>query len=138
MGDAIEVVSRAVRERLLSVGADALADPEWHVLRVVRLLQAADRGTLGRLLADAPIAELIDVADALDAIGAPNAGQRLRTATENLTEANDPGHGLTRGAVVDHAAALLREQLAAMRPELERRLLAFAIRQRALGLVATR
>ncbi len=48
------------------------------------LLNSAERGPLRRLLADTPIAELLNVADGFDAIGSQNAGQRLRTAAERL------------------------------------------------------
>ena len=130
MSDAVELVSNAVRHRLLRDGADALREPEWHLLRVSHLLNAAERGLLARLLADTPIAELLDVADGLDAIGSPNAGQRLRTATEHLAVANDPGHGLTRADTVASSASLLAEQLAAMRGEIEHQLVEYAVRHR--------
>jgi hypothetical protein len=130
LSDAVDLVSNAVRQRLLRDGADALRDAEWHLLRVSHLLNAAERGTLLRLLADTPIAELLDVADGLDAIGTPNAGQRLRTATEHLAVANDPGNGLIRADTVATSASLLGEQLAAMRGEIERRLVEYAARHR--------
>ena len=130
MSDAVDLVSNAVRRRLLRDGSDALREPEWHLLRVSHLLKAAERGTLARLLADSPIAELLDVADGLDAIGSPNAGQRLRTATEHLAVANDPGNGLTRADTVATSASLLGEQLAAMQGEIERHLLEYAVRHR--------
>ena len=130
MSDAVDLVSNAVRRRLLRDGADALRETEWHLLRVSHLLNAAERGTLQRLLADTPIAELLDVADGLDAIGSPNAGQRLRTATEHLAVANDPGNGLIRAGTVASSAGLLGEQLAAMRGEIERRLVEYAVRHR--------
>jgi hypothetical protein len=140
LSDAVDLVSNTVRRRLLRDGAGSLSEAEWHLLRVSHLLNAAERGTLGRVLADTPIAELLDVADGLDAIGAPNAGQRLRTATEKLTVANDPGNGLGRDDTVARSAALLGEQLAAMRAEIERQLLEFAVRhrERMTDAVATR
>lgn len=130
MSDAVDLVSNALRRRLLRDGVDALREAEWHVLRVSRLLNAVERGMLARMIADTPIAELIDVADGLDAIGSPNAGQRLRTVTEKLAVANDPGNGLVRAGTVATSASLLGEQLAAMRGEIERRLLEFAVRHR--------
>lgn len=130
MSDAVDLVSNAVRRRLLRDGAGALSEAEWHLLRVSHLMNAAERGTLGRLLADTPIAELLDVADGLDAIGSPNAGQRLRTTTETLTVANDPGNGLGWADAVESSASLLADQLAAMRGEIERQLLQFAVRHR--------
>lgn len=130
MSDAVDLVSAALRRRLLRDGAAALGEAEWHLLRVSHLLGAAERGQLTRLLADTPIAELLDVADGLDAIGSPNAGQRLRTATEHLAVANDPGNGLVRADRVSAAAHLLGDQLAAMRGDIERRLLEFAVRHR--------
>lgn len=130
MSDAVDLVSNALRRRLLRDGVDALREAEWHVLRVSRLLSAVERGMLARMIADTPIAELIDVADGLDAIGSPNAGQRLRTVTEKLAVANDPGNGLVRAGTVATSASLLGEQLAAMRGEIERRLLEFALRHR--------
>jgi hypothetical protein len=130
MSDAVDLVSRTVRRRLLRDGAGALGDLEWHLLRVSHLLNAAERGALERLLANTPISELIDVADGLDAIGAPNAGERLRTATENLAVANDPGNGLVRADIVSVSARLLGEQLAAMRGAIERQLVTFAVRHR--------
>lgn len=126
----VDLISSGVRRRIARDGVGALSDAEWHLLRVSRLLNAAEQGALGRLLADTPIAELLDVADGLDAIGAPNAGQRLRTATEQLAVANDPGHGLAWAGTVDTSASLLGDQLAGMRAEIERRLLEFATRHR--------
>jgi hypothetical protein len=130
LSDAVDLVSNAVRQRLLRDGAGALRDAEWHQLRVSHLLNAAERGALPRLLADTPIAELLDVADGLDAIGTPNAGQRLRTATEHLAVANDPGNGLIRADTVAASASLLGQQLAEMRGEIERRLVEYATRHR--------
>ncbi len=130
MSDAVDLVSNTVRRRLLRDGAAALGEAEWHLLRVSQLLNAAERGLLARLLGETPIAELIDVADGLDAIGSPNAGQRLRTATEQLAVANDPGHGLVRDTTVASSASLLGEQIAEMRGDIERRLLEFAVRHR--------
>ncbi len=130
MSDAVDLVSSTVRRRLLRDGAGALSEAEWQLLRVSRLLDVAERGKLAALLADTPIDELIDVADGLDAIGAPNAGQRLRTVTQRLTEANDPGYGLARAETVATWATLLGEQLEAMRGDIERQLLEFAVRQR--------
>jgi hypothetical protein len=130
LSDAVDLVSNAVRRRLSQDGADALREAEWHLLRVSHLLNAAERGLLVRLLADTPIAELLDVADGLDAIGSPNAGQRLRTATEKLAVANDPGNGLVRADTVAASASLLGGQLDAMRSEIERRLLEYAVHHR--------
>jgi len=130
VSDAVDLVSSTVRRRLLRDGAGALGEADWHLLRVSHVLLAAERGSLARLLRDTPLAELIDAADGLDAIGAPNAGQRLRTATEELAVANDPGNGLIRSEVVARSAALLGEQLAAMRGDIERRLVEFAARHR--------
>lgn len=133
MSDAVDLVSNTVRRRLLRDGAGSLSEAEWHLLRVSHMLNAAERGTLDRLLADTPLAELVDVADGLDAIGSPNAGQRLRTATEKLAVANDPGSGLIRDDTVAFSANLLGEQLAAMRADIERQLLDFAVRHRERG-----
>jgi hypothetical protein len=130
LSDAVDLVSNTVRRKLLRDGAAALREAEWHVLRVSHLMNAAERGVLGRMLANTPIIELIEIADGLDAIGVPNAGQRLRTVTQRLTEANDPGFGLIRDETVAMWAGLLGEQLAAMRVEIERQLLEFAVHQR--------
>lgn len=138
MSEVVNLVSNTVRRRLVRDGVGALSDAEWHLLRVSRLLNATEQGALGRLLADTPLAELLDVADGLDAIGAPNAGQRLRTATEQLAVANDPGSGLARAETVDTSATVLRDQLAGMRPEIERQLLEFAARHRARTTAAGR
>jgi hypothetical protein len=137
VSDAVDLVSNSMRRRLLRDGAGALGEAEWHLLRVSHLLNAAERGALARLLAETPIPELIDVADGLDAIGSPDAGQRLRTATENLAVANDPGNGLVRADTVTSSAKLLGEQIAAMRGDIERHLLEFAVRHRE-RLAATR
>jgi hypothetical protein len=136
LSDVVKLVSNTVRRRIARDGVGALSDAEWHLLRVSRLLNAAEQGALGRLLADTPLAELLDVADGLDAIGAPNAGQRLRTATEQLAVANDPGHGLAWAGTVDASASLLGEQLAELRAEIERRLLDFATRHRERATIA--
>ena len=130
MSDAINLVSGPLRRRLLRDGSAGLSEAEWHLLRVSHLMRAAECGALARLLADTPVSELLDVADGLDAIGTPNAGQRLRTATEELTVANDPGHGLARAAIVTQSASLLGDQLAELRPAIEHHLLEYAVRQR--------
>lgn len=130
MSDAVDLVSNAVRRKLLRDGAAALRPGEWHLLRVSHLMNAVERGGLERVLANTPIMELIEVADGFDAIGVPNAGQRVRTVTQRLTEANDPGFGLIRAETVAMWAGLLGEQLAAMRGDIERQLLEFAVGQR--------
>jgi hypothetical protein len=130
VSDAVDLVSKTLRRRLLRDGAAALGEVEWHLLRVSHLLDAAERGLLTRLLGETPIAELIEVADGLDAIGSPNAGQRLRTATEQLAVANDPGKGLVRDDTVAASARLLGMQLTEMRGDIERHLVEFAVRHR--------
>jgi hypothetical protein len=130
MSQALDAICSSARGKLLRDGAGALGEAEWQLLRVSQLLNAAERGILTRMLADSPLAELLDVADALDAVGAPNAGQRLRTATEKLAVANDPGGGLRRAAAVGAVASLLGEEIGGMRAEIERRLMEFAARQR--------
>jgi hypothetical protein len=132
MSDVVDLVSNALRRKLLDQGARSLTDVEWHLLRVSHFLNAIEDSMLDRLLADTPQAELLALAVGLEAIEAADAARRIRAAARDLAEAN------TRRAAAEYAevvAALTRslgEQMRFMRAGIEQQLLAYAFRQREL------
>jgi hypothetical protein len=130
MSDIVDLVSNALRRKLLQSGARSLSDAEWHLLRVSHLLNAIEDSTLDRLLADSPLTELLALAAALDAIEAPEAARSIRRATTDLGAANDPGLGLERADTVTAIALTLGERLGRMRAGIEQQLLEYAFRQR--------
>jgi len=130
MSDIVDLVSYALRSKLLNHGARSLSDAEWHLLRVSHLLNAIEDSTLDRLLADSPLTELLALAVALDAIEAPEAARSIRRAKTDLAAANDPGLGLERPDSVAAIAGTLDERLGRMRAGIEQQLLDYAFRQR--------
>ena len=68
MGDVVDLVSSALRRKLLDHGARSLSEAEWNLLRIAHLLNSIEDATFDRLLADSPLAELLALADGLDAI----------------------------------------------------------------------
>ena len=132
MGEVVDLVSVALRRKLLDHGARSLSDAEWHLLRVSHFLNSLEESTFDRLLADSPLAELLALADGLDAIRAPDAARTIRAAATALAAANDPGHGLERGDAVSTIAKSVGRRLGMLRPAIEERLLDYAFRQREL------
>jgi hypothetical protein len=132
VGEVVDLVSNALRKKLLDHGARSLSEAEWHLLRVSHLLNSIEDTTFDRLLADSPLAELLALADGLDAIRAPEAARSIRGAATTLAAANDPGHGLERSDAVASIAKALGRHLGHMRPGVEEQLLDYAFRQREL------
>ncbi len=132
MGDVVDLVSNALRKKLLDHGARSLTEVEWHLLRISHLLNSIEDTTFDRLLADSPLAELLALADGLDAIQAPDAARSIRGAATALAVANDPGRGLERSEVVASIAKRLGDRMVGMRSTVEERLLNYAFRQREL------
>jgi hypothetical protein len=128
----VDLVSNALRRKLLNQGAQSLSDAEWHLLRVSHLLNAIEGATLDRLLADSPAPEILALAAGLDAVDAPDAARSVREAVTELTAANNPGLGLERSEIVAAAARALAERLGLMRTGIEQQLLIYAFRQREL------
>lgn len=132
MGDVVDLVSNALRNKLLKHGARSLTEVEWHLLRISHLLNSIEDTTFDRLFADSPLAELLALADGLDAIEAPDAARSIRGAATALAAANDPGRGLERSEAVASISKRLGNRLIGMRASIEERLLKYAFRQREL------
>ena len=132
MSAVVDLVSNALRRKLLDAGARSLTDAEWHLLRVSHLLNALEDHTLDRLLGDSPLAELLALADGLEAISSDDAARDMRRVTTILAAANDPGNGLKRADAVSATAQRLAERFESVRPEVEDKLLDYAFRQREL------
>ena len=133
MGDVVDMVSNALRKKLLDHGARSLSEVEWHLLRISHLLNSIEDTTFDRLLADSPLAELLALADGLDAIQSPEAARGIRGAATALAAANDPGRGLERADAVASISTTLGRRLGAMRSGVEQKLLNYAFRQQELG-----
>lgn len=133
MGDVVDLVSSALRRKLLDHGARSLSDAEWNLLRIAHLLNSIEDATFDRLLADSPLAELLALADGLDAIQSPDAARSIRGAATALAAANDPGRGLERADAVTSIAATLGRRLTTMRSAVEQQLLNYAFRQEELA-----
>ena len=133
MGDVVDLVSNALRKKLLDHGARSLSEVEWHLLRISHLLNSIEDTTFDRLLADSPLAELLALADGLDAIQSPEAARSIRGAATALAAANDPGRGLERADAVASISTTLGRRLGAMRSGVEQKLLNYAFRQQELG-----
>jgi hypothetical protein len=132
VGEVVDLVSNALRRKLLDHGARSLTDVEWHLLRISHLLNSIEDSTFDRLLADSPLAELLALADGLDAIQAPDAARSIRGAATALAAANDPGRGLERSEAVAQIAVRLGNRLTGMRATVEQQLLDYAFRQHEL------
>jgi len=133
VGDVVDLVSNALRKKLLDHGARSLSDAEWHLLRISHLLNSIEDTTFDRLVADSPLAELLALADGLDAIDSPDAARSVRGAATALAAANDPGRGLERADAVASITATLSRRLGGMRSGVERQLLNYAFRQQELA-----
>jgi hypothetical protein len=132
MGEVVDLVSSALRRKLLDHGARSLSEAEWHLLRVSHLLNAIEDGTLERLLADSPLAELLALADGLDAIDRPEAARHMRWAATELAAANDPGNGLKRAETVTATTQVLAGRFVRARAGVEEHLLNYAFELREL------
>jgi len=132
VGEVVDLVSVALRRKLLDHGARSLSDAEWHLLRISHFLNALEDSTFDRLIADSPLAELLALADGLEAIRAVDAARTMRAATTAIASANDPGHGLERAEAVATIGRSVGERLGAIRTTIEERLLDYAFKQREL------
>ena len=132
MGEVVDLVSVALRRKLLDHGARSLSDAEWNLLRVSHFLNSLEESTLDRLLADSPLAELLALADGLEAIRSIDAARAMRAAATALAAANDPGRGLERADAVATIAKSVGERFGAMRATIEEHLLDYAFLQREL------
>jgi hypothetical protein len=132
VGEVVDLVSVALRHKLLDHGARSLSEAEWHLLRVSHFLNSIEDSTFDRLLADSPLAELLALADGLDAIRSPDAARTVRAAATALAAANDPGRGLERADTVATIARSVGQRLVGMRLTVEERLLDYAFLQREL------
>lgn len=130
VGEVVDLVSLALRRKLLDHGARSLSDAEWHLLRISHLLNSIEDSTFERLLADSPLAELLALADGLAAIGSLDSARTIRAAATALAAANDPGRGLDRADVVATIARTVGARLETVRPQIEEQLLDYAFRQR--------
>lgn len=130
MGEVVDLVSLALRRKLLGHGARSLSDAEWHLLRISHLLNSLEDSTFERLLGDSPLAELLALADGLEAIGSVDSARTIRAAATALAAANDPGRGLDRADAVATIARTVGARLETVRPHIEERLLDYAFRQR--------
>ena len=132
MGEVVDLVSNALRRKLLDHGARSLTEVERHLLRISHLLNSIEDSTFDRLLADSPLAELLALADGLDAIQSPDAARSIRGAATAIAAANDPGRGLERSEAIASIATRLGNRLTTMRAAVEKQLLNYAFRQREL------
>ena len=130
MGQPVDLVAKALRHKLMRDGAASLTDAEWHLLRVSHFLHALEDQTLDRILGDAPLADLLALGDALEAIAIPAAAKHVRAIAAEIAHANDPGLGLQRPLIVASLTARLSSAISPMRTDIEQRLLEYAFRQR--------
>jgi hypothetical protein len=130
VGEVVDLVSAALRRKLLDHGARSLSEAEWHLLRVSHLLNSIEDSTFERLLADSPLAELLALADGLQAIGSVAPARTIRAAATALAAANDPGRGLERADAVATIARTVGARLVTVRAQIQERLLDYAFRQR--------
>jgi len=129
MSQAVTLVSGALRHKLAREGVGSLSAVEWHLLHVSQFIDAIEHARVRRMLSDSPIAELVSLAEGLDAIGALDAATAIRTAVADLSLTNIPGEGSRRAAAVVGIAGRLVEAVQADRAAIERKLLDYAFRQ---------
>lgn len=129
MSKAVALVSGALRHKLSREGVASLSSVEWHLLRVSQFLDAVERGRLRRLLSEAPLAELQQLAEGLDAIEAAETGESVRLAAAVLGATNKPGHVQQRDAALSATAAELESAVLGTRGAVEQKLLDYAFRQ---------
>ena len=133
MDSVVELISKALRGKLMSQGARSLSEAEWYLLRVSHLMHALEDRTLDRVLNDTPLSELNAIAESLQMIGATQAARRVRATTDRLAAENHPGRGLQRTELVGALARELGFALGGLREDIETRLLDFTFEQRELA-----
>ncbi len=129
MGNAVALVSGALRHKLSREGVSSLSSVEWHLLRVSQFLDAVERGRLRRLLAEAPLSELQQLAEGLDASEAAETSESVRLAASVLAATNKPGHAQQRDAALAATTAELEGAVRGMIGTVEQKLLDYAFRQ---------
>ena len=133
MNTVVELISKALRGKLVAHGVRSLSEVEWQLLRVSHLMHALDDRTLDRVINDTPVAELIAIADSLQMIGATQAARRVRATTDKLAAETQPGRGLHRPELIVQLTRELGFALAGLREDIESRLLDFTFQQRELA-----
>jgi hypothetical protein len=136
MSPTFDLISQALRTKLQRDGLASLTDAEWHLLRVSQWVSACVDYSMTRTLADAPLSELLAVANGLDAMGATIAAEHLRSAVETLINVNDLDLGGERQAAIARVARDLELMVARSRAELEQIVIGFAFSQQDEALVA--
>jgi len=136
MSPTFDLISQALRTKLQRDGSASLTDAEWHLLRVSQWVSACVDYSMTRTLADAPLSELLAVANGLDAMGATIAAEHLRSAVETLINVNDLDLGGERQAAIARVARDLELMVARSRAELEQIVIGFAFSQQDEALVA--
>ena len=98
MSQVVTLVSGALRYKLAREGVASLSAVEWHLLHISQFIDAIEHERLQRMLSDSPLAELMSLADGLDAIEAPDAAIAIRVAVAGISLTNTPGEGSRRAA----------------------------------------
>ncbi len=129
MSQVVALVSGALRYKLAREGVASLSAVEWHLLHVSQFIDAIEHERLQRMLSDSPLAELMSLADGLDAIEAPDAAIAIRVAVAGISLTNTPGEGSRRAAAVTIITARLVEAMKGDQAMIERKLLDYAFRQ---------
>lgn len=129
MSQVVALVSGALRYKLAREGVASLSPVEWHLLHVSQFLDAMQLDRLQRMLSDSPLAELMSLAEGLDAIEAPDAAKAIRVAVAGISLTNTPGEGSRRAAAVAGISARLVESVRGEQAMIERKLLDYAFRQ---------
>jgi hypothetical protein len=81
------------------------------------------------MLSDSPLAELMSLAEGLDAIEAPDAAIAIRVAVAGISLTNTPGEGSRRAAALASITMRLVAAVNGERAMIERKLLDYAFRQ---------
>jgi hypothetical protein len=129
MSQVVTLVSGALRYKLSREGVSSLSAVEWHLLHVSQFIDAIENARLQRMLADSPLAELMSLAEGLDAIGAPDAAIAIRVAVAGISLTNTPGEGSRRAVAVAGITTRLVEAVKGEQTAIERKLLDYAFRQ---------
>jgi hypothetical protein len=125
----VELVSGALRYKLSREGVGSLSAVEWHLLHISQFIDAIERGRLQRMLSDSPLAELMSLADGLDAIESRDAATAVRVAAADISLTNTPGEGAKRRPALVGITARLDAAVSGERGVIEQRLLDYAFRQ---------
>ncbi len=129
MSATLDLITQALRAKLLRDGSTSLSDAEWHLLRVSQWMTACVDYATARMLADSPLSEWLAVANALDVMGAVTAAEHVRAAVESLVSVNEPGLGQERQVTLVRVAREMELMVARSRVELEQTVIGFAFSQ---------